>query len=97
MPMSLPRKIAALLIALEAGYELKVESGHTIVMADEHDEPGFLTKMCTFNTKTEENTLGDTRDMIMMIGDDVTYMAIVNHAKRITDADIESIEKSFRT
>lgn len=85
---SLPRKIAFLLVALEAGIELKLRSGHTLAMA-ESDEPGFVTYTYVNDKYLPTNDL-------LQVGSDTAYMMLVGHAKEITDAELEDIEYRVR-
>lgn len=78
--MSLPRKIAFLLIALDGGVELKVSSGHTLVLAD-NDEPGFAMWDGHGNRKNE----------LFQVGSDTAYMMLVDLAKHITDKELDDL------
>jgi hypothetical protein len=84
--MTLPRKIAALLVAMEAGHEITLTTGHKLALAEEYDEPGFVV----FNTSNQT-------EMVMQIGSEVAWMSLIGYAKTITTKDIEDIEKTFRS
>lgn len=85
--MTLARRIAALYIALEAGYELKIDTGHTVVWEDDLG-PGFLMK----RTKN-----GQTEDVVMQINSDVVNMCVILTAQGMKPEQFEAIEKQFRT
>jgi len=85
MEMPLAHKIAALLVALEGGYELVTKSKHTILMS-ESGEPGIQMYRRDMTPREE----------LFQVGSETVYMMIVDHAKVIDEHQIKAIEETFR-
>jgi hypothetical protein len=75
---------------MEAGYEPKMMSGHTLTML--HDrlptEPGFVMKT--------QVSGGNYVDVVMNIGSDDSWIFLIRHANMLSDQDAEQIMKQFK-
>lgn len=68
-------KIHLILKQLAVGGELKCESGHTLVVPEGYEEPGF---------KVHSSKDGE---MAMQIGSETAWMFLIDEAKRMTRED----------
>lgn len=92
--MTLPKKVAALILCVEAGYEPKIGvSGPTLTM--QHDklptEPGFLMKT---QVMTDEGY--DYADVVMSIGSDEAWMFLIRHADKVSEQDVQEIMRQYK-
>lgn len=73
-------KIQLILKQLESGAELKLKSGHVLVIPEGHEEPGFLSKVYRNNALIEEN-------FVIQIGSETAWMMLIDHAKGMSRED----------
>jgi hypothetical protein len=83
--MKLRAKLNILLKRMEDGGHIKLKSGHTLVMAEGHQEPGYLATVSRGG-----QDLGET---VFQIGSETAWMALVEHARNMTDRDFVEITK----
>lgn len=81
MVTPLRQRIHIALKYMEQGRQLLLNSGHTLVIPEGYDEPGFLTTVYKGQEVIEDN-------VVVQIGSDISWMSLIGHLKK---ADEDSI------
>jgi len=79
------QRLSLLIRSMEMGFDVKLESGHTLVWVDEHEGPGFLSTVYNPGPEGQYNKVMD--NYVMQINSDTAWMMLIDHARKTKPED----------